>query len=367
VRTSRQGSRPWEMTCIVTGFPSHIAALQFEWAWQNPHITLHIPQEDRIQHAPGKKRSGHPKRPRHTVTSLLSNLHLLLRVPSFSRWPLELRFFSEDVHKSWLRWTKAARAPIRASIPLIKDFPPESSGSISDASDKSPKSKKHKTTQGIAALDIDFTQNKEHVMKAKELFDFEQEGSCAICTKDLEHDGGIYATCPSSGCESVTHLTCLSKHFLQNAEGLLVPINGTCPSCETELRWVDVVKELTLRMRDQKEVNKLLKVKRVRKGKVTSSQAVIESDDNSDELSEEELAEEALKFKELNSIGTIDDADDSDNESITSAASQSQASQSHNTQTNEARPTKPARYKCSKFGLRTVIEDSDWDDADLLD
>jgi len=334
------------------------------WAWQNPHITLHIPPESRLQHAAGKKRSGHPKRPRHTVTSLLSNLHLLLRVPSFSRWPLEIRFFSGDVHKSWLKWCKTAREPIRSSIPIITDFPPVV---VEDSEDNgSPKSKKPKATHGIAALDIEYLGAKQHVLKGKEIVEFEQEGACTVCQADLEHEAGIYSICPAPGCDSVTHLTCLSKHFLKNDESSIVPVQGNCPSCNTELMWVDVVKELTLRMRGRKEVEKLLKVKRARKG-TTSSQAMVDSDDE-DELSEEEMLEEARKFEAVNpwinepALGDSWDAipasgEDSDNSSVVSIAPIPKAKKQ-----GEVAP-----YKSSQGVWKTVIEDSDWDDAVELD
>ncbi|KAG4026661.1 hypothetical protein MFRU_038g00650 [Monilinia fructicola] len=340
VRTNRDSLRPWEMSCIVTGFPSSIAALQFEWAWQNPHITLHIPPSLRISYSTQKKRSGHQRRPRPSIQSALSNLKLLLSVPSFSRWPLEVQFFSPDVHKAWSKWSQKIGEPLRDSLPIITHFPSES-----NLHEEEPEN------HGIKSVNITHEKTKPHVEKGRRIFHPDMDESCTICKGTLLHDSGLHTICPNISCDAITHMTCLSQHFLQSEKmggEALLPIKGQCPACKTEIHWKDVMVELSLRIRGQKLIDRLLKVKRGKRGKgVAVSEMVVGSDDEEDEEDEEEEEDE-----EDDGFKNYLDSDDSDTTSIISTSS------------NQPRKRKNNLYVATKPTLITVIEDSDREEGD---
>lgn len=267
-RTSRNTLRPWEMVGLVSGFPGSVAALKFEWALTNPHLSLHIPSGSRITIATQKKRNGHAKRPRHSVTSILSNLHLLLRVPSFNRWPLSLHFFAPDVYNAWNKWCSTVSEPLRKSLEVFPDFEPAKTP-VDSSESSSSESRSAKVTAGpwgIHALPLDYAPLKEYVTKADWIFKSEQEGDCIICKKDLPADNGLYAVCYNEGCEGVGHATCWSQHLLgKERDEHIMPVSGHCPKCHGDLVWGDMMKEMTLRLRGQKDVAKLLKKPRKRK------------------------------------------------------------------------------------------------------
>ncbi|KAM5344782.1 hypothetical protein ACJ41O_010644 [Fusarium nematophilum] len=253
VRTARQTLRPWEPIILVSGFPSMVAALKFEWALTNPHVTMHIPTEDRLINVRQKaKRNGKPRRPLHSLTSVVSNLHLLLGVSSFARWPLTLHFFVRDSKKAWDDWLETVGGSPREGLRILTDFGP----AIRNR-ETSPE------PWGIHALPLDYAPLKGYVEKAHNVVSFEREGKCVHCHEELESSRGLHPICPNDGCETMGHLDCWSKHALGGEDdGTVIPRSCRCPSCGGEIQWGDMMKELTLRVRGSKEVEKLLKKRR---------------------------------------------------------------------------------------------------------
>lgn len=321
------------LTCLCTP----------RWAITNPHLSLHIPSTARLA-APSstqRKRNGQPRRTRPTVSSVVSNLHLLLRVPSFARWPLGLRFFDKEFYNAWQRWNDAVSDKVRGSLPVVTDFgPDEAAGSAGigvgkgregavvktkaggksaftgkgrrvgtdaassardpdeaeDGVEEDEEDEGESRSWGIHAIPLDYAPMRDYVAKAQEIFAFERQGSCVSCGERLVaqssdqaagHDDPppLLAVCPNAGCEAVGHLTCWGGELLDGerraaarpfAQGgppeashqHVVPIEGRCPGCGGPVRWVDMMKELTLRQRGAKEVVKLLKKKRAATARV---------------------------------------------------------------------------------------------------
>ncbi|KAK8110329.1 Structure-specific endonuclease subunit SLX1 [Apiospora kogelbergensis] len=268
-RTSRASLRPWEMVAVVSGFPSKIAALKFEWAFANPHLSLHIPSSSRITIATQKKRNGHPKRPPYSLTSIISNLHLLLRVPSFVRWPLKLHFFDRDVHNAWLKLCSTANEQLRSTMEIVTDFEPHAETRVAaenvdpGVEGEDEESAASPPVWGIHALPLDYAPMREIVTKTESIFSFEREGKCVVCNEHLPTGEGIYAACTNTGCEGVGHLSCWSGHLLGSGRtDEVLPIGGHCPKCKGPVTWGEMMTEMTLRMHGRKEVEKLLKAPR---------------------------------------------------------------------------------------------------------
>lgn len=178
--------------------------------------------------------------------------------------------------------------------------------------------------------------------------------------------------CPQADCAATTHLACLARKFLSGQEGNpVIPISGTCPRCTTKLQWAELIKELSLRARGVKAIAVLLKKeRRVRKAKgkradqdLSSDILVGETDDADEEEPDEgleiasalagSLGEGALPDHWLN-LGEVDD----DMMSVTSADSgMSSGIESVDTLKGKSAPSR----------LEVVIEDSEWDDAEVLD
>ncbi|EFR01219.1 hypothetical protein MGYG_04223 [Nannizzia gypsea CBS 118893] len=247
-RTHREKLRPWEMVMIVSGFTSRTAALQFEWAWQNTQASRHATTDKieinvRICPKTGRRLAKKSSNPRESMTSIMARLHVLLRSPYFSSWPLQVRFFKEDVHRTWKGWVDSANTFIPEHISFKTDF------------DDGALSREGLPLQiALQKLDVLGKSLGSYQEKARFLLDAGDRLNCGVCHDRLRLNDDLVVVCSSEACRCASHLLCLSSSFIQSEDSSngLVPVNGRCPGCDATIDWHILMREMTLRIHNSR-------------------------------------------------------------------------------------------------------------------
>ena len=213
------------------------------------------------------------------LSDRLANLHQLLRSSSFERWPLKLTFYAEDIFRVWHKVASPDHAKLGAGIDVIVG----NSSQSATASDGAAKS-----ATGIHTIEVEYNESKSHLEKSRGV-DY-SSSQCTLCSERLPADAAMSLVCPGVGCNAAGHLTCFASHFSTKDSDQIVPTSGSCPRCDSKLHWVDLVKELSLRMRGAKEINRMFKVRKPRATKkedqssamVPNTKDIFEEDDGDD-------------------------------------------------------------------------------------
>ncbi|KAK1225259.1 Slx4p interacting protein [Marasmius sp. AFHP31] len=193
-----KNKRPWVMQLIVHGFPSKLAALQFEWAWQHPHVSRHIRDSsgNRIFNSSGR-----------ILRHMISN-------HPYNTWPLQLKIFTPEARKCWEDLSKGKTAA-NTPPPLPRGFSVDTELEGVDGKSGMVGSGRKKP---IEVKDEDFTSS--HIKKNLELIASGSTPVCAICKDKLT--GYVTVSQPPYALRlaalSRTYLACLGSFSLMHVQ-----------------------------------------------------------------------------------------------------------------------------------------------------
>ncbi|KIO30116.1 hypothetical protein M407DRAFT_225399 [Tulasnella calospora MUT 4182] len=229
--------RPWIMTMNVYGFPSKLAALQFEWAWQHPNLSRHL------RTAGGRLGDSLLTSNLNLLKSKVSVVRTMLSVPPYNTWPLRVKIYSKEVARLWEKLAdNSSLLPKGVEVSHEMEGVDGKSGLIGSG-----------RTGPIDVTDREFTA--EHLEKYKLLTSSSTTTKCGCCGDRItfnEMDPLQITLCTRGACTSVSHLRCISGQFLQASEHpssshsihmkIMVPRGGTCPGCGEWTLWGDLVR-----------------------------------------------------------------------------------------------------------------------------
>lgn len=286
-----------------------------------------------------------------------------------------VRFFCQDVYDIWLRWSERADGKIPNDIEVSLDL--KQISEISEAVEIPPSTEVRGNRKreavgkgGVEGVDISYKHLKAHLEKSAFLLAEKGTNVCFVCFKAIETQKKVALVCPRMSCKAAFHMSCLAHKFLreENQDVSIIPTSGACPSCESKLYWIELVKELSLRAKDEEEVARLMKKPRARAAKASVSEKASSSSGHKstslrsasdDNQSTTEDDSDTVQFQEQNLSEDWQYQEDEDDMSSTASA----ASDFSN---GLATGGSSKEVRCAR-GLPILIEDSEWDDAEILD
>ncbi|KAJ7668441.1 hypothetical protein DFH06DRAFT_198905 [Mycena polygramma] len=218
--------RPWVMQMIVYGFPSKLAALQFEWAWQHAQISRHLRDAD----------GNAMLRRANTVGTNIRNVRLMLSTHPWSTWPLHVKLFTPAAVAGWKSANDHTVTPLPPAFTCVTELEGVDGKSGQVGSGR---------LGPIKVDDAQFTS--AHLAKNTALLATNRRLTCSICNEDVLNystDPLKTTLCPTTGCTAVSHILCLSDDFLssQPSDSGMIPRGGHCKSCQTYVLWGDIIR-----------------------------------------------------------------------------------------------------------------------------
>ena len=217
-----------------------------------------------------------------------------------------------------------------------------------------------------------YSSLKAHLEKSMALHSDASPTICAVCSNAVEMLQSTVLTCSSESCRAVFHMACLADKGSENEPGNedLIPFDVHCPLCRKRYQWNDLVRELSLRMRGADGLSRPAQNPSARKSKAAKASASRKNLGDADRL-DSQTGSSRIDLEDGDTIADmllleIDDAplsdgwneigEDDDNLSVGSARSRA-----------SSRQGSPLRLASEPPKLKTVIEDSEWDSAEVLD
>ena len=230
--------RPWQMMVCVYGFPSKVAALQFEWAWQHP-LKSKLLAHRRPQF---QGKIGRP----HMLKAKFAILHEMLNCRPWFNFHLTVHMFHqeryEDIMGTFQTMTRKRNPSY--GLPALPSHTRLVFGGFEMLD-----------TLCGNGIDEDEVGTFTKYMEADEDQDtgsdeddsVDVDALCSLCGKPLQPPG---LRCAARHCTMKSHPVCLAEWFHDNptdpepeAKTLLIPAAASeCPVCARVLEWPGLVR-----------------------------------------------------------------------------------------------------------------------------